>query len=652
MKKRFLTFILAVCLMIPCAFTLTACDGEVAITSLTLAINGETINSVSYEYGDSIDVLNDLTITATYEDESTASIDLSSATITIKKEGTSDTYTAFPTDVSVGTWTVEIKYSEKTATITVVITEALSPQERYRPQLIVDGNVSTSVRHADVQAEVELIVMNKDQELIWWDRTKVHAITEAKYNEIINEDSSLLTDYSYMLNLTDAEELYDDDIVDLDVGKYYLYCGVNEGNVVSGFTPVNVTHAEISIETLPTAEYSYSYNSPIGDITLADIELGRADVLINGDSKVWVKEGNLHSIGELKFKNKTETVNSTNNGETRLLEFSIRDNNYKFVPSTTDAVTLVIRKHQVEAPIGIYSEKVYSDGYNINMTIIDDYIENAYYRPFTLSNDSDDKIQTNAGTYSRTYILNDPTNYEWFRYSDDQYPDVENECSTIDENNNLIISWTIDKQTIQQSSIEFYDIVNDGSVAYNKSLFDADRKAYITISSYPYAMFDGADITLTTTSNKVTPIGSMITGEYYYYFEFEVNSIGEVEFVLNFPESQNFYAYQETHTLTFEKQDPALIPAFSGVKNVITGTTLAEAIEYITCYDDVFDFTLTDMEDNPISNPDSIVLTTVSSFYVHYYKITLTPKAEFADLFTQGTIELRINACPEGTDLG
>ncbi len=650
MKKRFLTFILAICLIIPCSIMFTACDGGKNITGIIISITDETTNTITYEYGETVDLFNNINIIATYDDESTEDIELSDASISITKEGSTDVYNEFPSDVSVGTWTVEIKYAEKTATITVIITEALSPQERYRPQLIVDGNVSTSVRHADTQVEIDLIVMNKDQELIWWDRTKVHAITETKYNEIIDEDSSLLTNYSYMLNLEDAEELYDDDIVDLDVGKYYLYCGVNEGNVVSGFTPINVTHAEISIETLPTAEYSYSYDSIIGDITLADIELGRADVLINGDSKVWVKDGNLHSIGELKFKNETETVNSTNNGETRLLEFAIKDDNYKFVPSSTDAVTLVIRKYQVEAPIGIYSEKVYSDGYNIDMTIVDDYIENAYYKPFTLSNDSDDKRQTNAGTYTRTYILNDPTNYEWFRYEDDQYPDVENECSTIDENNNLIISWVIDKETIEQSYINFYDIVNNRSVAYNKSLFDADRKAYIAISSYPYAMFDGAEITLTTCSDKVTAIGGMITSEYYYYFEFEVNELGEVEFVLNFPESQNFYAYQETHTLTFEKQNPTLIPSFSGVKNVITGITLAEAIEYITCHDDVFTFAVTDMEDNVISDPNSIVLTVISN-YVHYYKLILSPKPEYSNLFTDGEIELRISAWPEGTNL-
>ena len=77
MKKRFLTFLFAICFMLPCAFIMTACGKDPEITLSSISAEAVDPDSTTVVYSPNISEqfdLDDFKITATYSDGSTKEV--------------------------------------------------------------------------------------------------------------------------------------------------------------------------------------------------------------------------------------------------------------------------------------------------------------------------------------------------------------------------------------------------------------------------------------------------------------------------------------------------------------------------------------------------------------------------------------------------
>ena len=115
MKKKFLTFLFAICFMLPCAIILTACGGkdpEKTLSSISVeAVDSDAILSIAYEpnVSERFD-LNDFTVTANYSDGSTQEV---TEGVTMTTSGTFDCLTNDGKYI--------FTYQEKTAEVQVYI---------------------------------------------------------------------------------------------------------------------------------------------------------------------------------------------------------------------------------------------------------------------------------------------------------------------------------------------------------------------------------------------------------------------------------------------------------------------------------------------------------------------------------------------------
>ncbi|MBR2467520.1 MAG: hypothetical protein IKB42_00540 [Clostridia bacterium] len=115
MKKKFLTFLFAICFMLPCAIILTACGGkdpEKTLSSISVeAVDSDAILSIVYEpnVSERFD-LNDFTVTANYSDGSTEEV---TEGVTMTTSGTFDCLTNDGKYI--------FTYQEKTAEVQVYI---------------------------------------------------------------------------------------------------------------------------------------------------------------------------------------------------------------------------------------------------------------------------------------------------------------------------------------------------------------------------------------------------------------------------------------------------------------------------------------------------------------------------------------------------
>jgi len=496
MKKKFLTFLFAICLIIPCAFIMSAC-GKVTLNSLEFEYGDETGSEivVEYDYGETLEVFNNIKLFAKYSDGSKKEIQATEATkkfyhIPYGETDKSEVTTIPQTNADCGEWILEITYEEKTATAKAIVNpiecSGLLTTKLYIDGQIVDSNYidyQEPYCWTDTTHEIKVFDGDEDKsDLI----ISSYIITEEKYNEIVGEENNTanLSNHDFVFSIVGPDD-YARSVVGLDVGKYYIFSDLwpdgNYTNSLSKFAPLTITAKEVewnSEDYIISATYNYGETGIFGKIKASDMQLSYypKDFLNNWSPIIFegekVEFQIFGELGHFEFYTLDTLLDSTANGTKIPVKFVFDTPNFRF--SSSLQADVEINRGRISAPF--YSSSNMASGFEyqneFNGTTwvpkehtveIDNDVNNEgnsqYYR--LRQAQSYGKTNSLAGTYAREYELIDPINYYWsYDYNEiteDTFEDNENmEYVTIEGNPIIRIKWTIYRSETIDSEGDFY----------------------------------------------------------------------------------------------------------------------------------------------------------------------------------------------------
>lgn len=461
MKKRFLTLLLVICLIVPCAIIFAACVGGNKVESLSFQYGNQKSEHVSieYTYDEQLTIMDgELKLFAKYTDGTEKQVP---ANETIRKFYYQDFSAPDKTEVTsiptirpdVGVWTLEVTYEGCTATLRITINPG-NGGGLLTPKLYINGEqAGTSIVYQenyewnDSTYEFKLFdnQMNDKSDLISFS----HIITEAKYKEIIGPENNYanLRDKDLVDSVVDSD--YETTVFGLGVGSYYIYTKVwpygNYESSVSKFTPITVTPKRIQFNSEDwriVARYQYSQYSEeqkTGEIKLSEMGeisieyLGDFDQLTTEWTGMFVIDGEkrpLHvdDIGHFEFTFPDRLVDSRYNGSKAPVKM-VYEGQTNFVVEGAQA-ELEIRRGEIQTPY--YSSEnpetfIYQNVFNgtkwvpeektviLNNDVNENGIDkDGYQRLYRLRPVSSYGITNSAiGNYAREYELIDPINFYW-----------------------------------------------------------------------------------------------------------------------------------------------------------------------------------------------------------------------------------------------
>lgn len=477
MKKKILSFVFAICLILPLMAVITACGGKDPavvndIKIIEKATGTDHLNNWTkqdVEFGES-PVLDDYKLVLYYSDGSTKDVQSNDSNYSVKYYYTDSSgnrnQISDLTNLNLGFYEICHTYTNNGNVFNAYIYFSVVEGQNINPYYI--SLSSDSVEYGREIPEITLQTAPSQEtgelEIV---ESSNKVLTSDEYQEYLSKTTES-EKQEYLEN--NGESIYTN--IYQNVGDYYIYVKVSSENFEDKYsvpTKLTVSQATIQLseagitgQITATFKYNDVYNTEhkTGAIALSEI-----DIFDSGASYKFENVYGQQVGGELQWQNPETYVNSTNNGDEFMVLFVPTDSNYKTVEFGNVALTIEkgkINYNQISDSI-TYNES--SSNYEFvifdnNSTIFRplDYINvykwvGASWQQITTESDDNlksviDVVAMQAGENKYKIELKDKTNFVW------------NNQTT----NDIEVTKTINKATIYANfEISGNQLFEDGS---------------------------------------------------------------------------------------------------------------------------------------------------------------------------------------------
>lgn len=227
MKKKFLSFVFSLFLILPMAFIIGGCNEDPKVTGLQVLYNGEDVTedgkTITIDVDDTLDLSSDIIVKLVYDNNTTKEIE--------EKSDTTDGYMIIgePETLEAGTFDVFIKYAELDAVKVTVLVEKLDNSLTFgNMNKVYDGEPVTPIFETEGLAEIE-----------WWKKG------EAGQLDVLLGSAPINAGHYYLKIITESPTY----------------------KTVSGVKDVIISKAEAEMPEIPELHVG------VTGITLGDLEL-------------------------------------------------------------------------------------------------------------------------------------------------------------------------------------------------------------------------------------------------------------------------------------------------------------------------------------------------------------------------------------------
>lgn len=477
MKKKILSFVFAICLILPLMAVLTACGGKnpavvndiKIIEKATGTDHSNSWTKQDVEFGES-PVLDDYKLVLYYSDGSTKDVQSNDSNYSVKYYYTDSSSNRNQisdlTNLNLGFYEICHTYTNNGNVFNAYIYFSVVEGQNINPYYI--SLSSTSVEYGREIPEITLQTKPSQEtgelEIV---ESSNKVLTSDEYQEYLSKTTES-EKQEYLEN--NGESIYTNILQ--NVGEYYIYVKVSSENFEDKYSvPTKLTVSQATIQLAEggitgqiTATFKYYdiYHTEhkTGAIALSEIDIFDFDASYKFEDYSGQQVG-----GELQWQNPETYVNSENNGDEFMVLFVPADSNYKTVEFGKVALTIEkgkINYNQISDSI-TYNESssnhefVIFDNNNTELRPLD-YI-NVYkwvgssWQQITTESDDNlkkviDIVAMQAGENKYKIELKDKTNF------------VQNNQTT----NDIEVTKTINKATIYANfEISGSQLFEDGS---------------------------------------------------------------------------------------------------------------------------------------------------------------------------------------------
>ncbi|MGN0960844.1 MAG: hypothetical protein ACI4PF_01440 [Christensenellales bacterium] len=473
MRKKLLTFIFAICFL-PCVLFLSACKDDKFELELSDGTNSGNILEYTYNYGDSLDVFDNLTFNLVYSNGNSEQItDGITLSYTYKDENRTTINSS--TVLDVGFYIITYNYKDKCAYIYISI-ESIDSSLSYSIGFydVANSQSTSSYKYNSDDENYKIVITdNNSNKLNSNEFDYVYALTEEQKTEY----SSLTNFDDKQAYLEEHNELWLDFYGDnnfiytsrLHPNDYYLFAYVySRGNYNACYSePISkitvekgdfkLTDEQVA-ELNPFVNYTFGINdnyklntfNPDGTTLTKALTLGELESLIdyeNATISLLGMETAIWTFGHFEFLNPNERVDCSDNGKEFTAKFVLDGDYYLSCYNVAGLNEYSIKLNLEQGKVGLdYIAKDYTyNGQPIYFAGTSDewFAENSLlsvgYNNITTS--ATGITQTNAGLYTAKFELIDKVNYVWNEYS------AGYQEGTIKEGV-ISFDWSIDKMAV------------------------------------------------------------------------------------------------------------------------------------------------------------------------------------------------------------
>ena len=401
--KNIIKFCLLLGLFLPCIVLFSSCKNESGLKGIAASFfDSPPINdfaSFSFEYGEEIDVLENIKLYGLYTDKGIKEIYDYDITI-FDQNG--ELLQMFPKVPNCGKYNVFISYQNNCIQIEIVVNKSVL-KEDVNIKLFTENEYCNNTYEYGSEKYVDVIVeMNGcdvDKNLY---SSKIYYITKDVYLGLEQKqpDSNIM-----------QKSLAFDKSCNLNVGEYYLFVKFDEtdnySSSFSNFSKITIKPASIFVQNKPVAGFSYNdlSNYKLGDIELSDLIIYDAGTIV---TSVGTEIESLH--GEWRFIEEKEKINSSNDKDSFKIQWVSNNKNYD--NSEIVEIEVNIQKGYIYAPFlqnGLAWENgIEYDGTLMKLDLLEDSLSTKYYQ-----RSGDELLQLLPGNFNICYKLLDNTNYQW-----------------------------------------------------------------------------------------------------------------------------------------------------------------------------------------------------------------------------------------------
>ncbi len=352
MKKKILSFVFAICLILPLMAVITACGGKDPavvndIKIIEKATGTDHLNNWTkqdVEFGES-PVLDDYKLVLYYSDGSTKDVQSNDSNYSVKYYYTDSSgnrnQISDLTNLNLGFYEICHTYTNNGNVFNAYIYFSVVEGQNINPYYI--RLSSNSVEYGREIPEIKLQTTPSQEtgelEIV---ESSNKVLTSDEYQEYLSKTTES-EKQEYLEN--NGESIYTN--INQNVGEYYIYVKVSSENFEDKYsvpTKLTVSQATIQLseggitgQITATFEYNDVYNTEhkTGAIALSEI-----DIFDSGDSYKFENFYGQQVGGELQWQNPETYVNSTNNGDEFMVLFVPTDSNYKTVEFGKVALTI------------------------------------------------------------------------------------------------------------------------------------------------------------------------------------------------------------------------------------------------------------------------------------------------------------------------
>lgn len=301
MKKKYLSFIFAFVLLVPCMLLLTACGGK-KVSSITIDNMFVGERKVEYQYGTGINdiISTNLTVTAQYDDNSTKVLGPNEYQIKYYKDSVEvNNFKAVP---DVGYYYIEVKYGDVSETNSFYIVPSHTPYTISLPK-----NTWT---YGDELPKISL----KGYSLKDGETVNYYFIEKFVYDGLTVDQKLDVEEYA---SPWIGSSMY--------VGEYYVFGKINfiEQSNYTGVTKIyddcliTVTKQTINVTQNLVNDYNFSAEYTLAEDTV-NINLG--DIDIDGET-IYLPIGSRFIQGTLEWINPDQVITIDDNGKSFPVKF-------------------------------------------------------------------------------------------------------------------------------------------------------------------------------------------------------------------------------------------------------------------------------------------------------------------------------------------
>ena len=442
MKKKILSFVFAICLILPLMAVITACGGKdpavvndiKIIEKATGTDHSNSWTKQDVEFGES-PVLDDYKLVLYYSDGSTKDVQSNDSNYSVKYYYTDSSSNRNQisdlTNLNLGFYEICHTYTNNGNVFNAYIYFSVVEGQNINPYYI--SLSSNSVEYGREIPEITLQTTPSQEtgelEIV---EHSIKVLTSDEYQEYLSKTTES-EKQEYLEN--NGESIYTN--IYQNVGEYYIYVKVSSENFEDKYSvPTKLTVSQATIQlseggitgqiTATFKYYDVNYTEhKTGAIALSEIDIFDFDASYKFEDVYGQQVG-----GELQWQNPETYVNSTNNGDEFMVLFVPTDSNYKTVEFGNVALTIEkgeINYNQISDSI-TYNES--SSNYKFvifenNSTIFRplDYINvykwnGASWQQITTESDDNfksviDVVVMQAGENRYKIELKDKTNFIW-----------------------------------------------------------------------------------------------------------------------------------------------------------------------------------------------------------------------------------------------